>query len=130
VGRSARGGRLRIGASHRFSRTTIESRWTVTAGSRYRAYAHFPSWGAHTVIEAVRRDGTRVPLTAGVRMRLADVGAVQVGRGYRVVPLRAPRGTVMRAVPVERQRTNPNPGPSLRVEVRRGELAVRIEPAA
>jgi hypothetical protein len=46
----------------------------------------------------------------------------------------APRGATLVATAVERQRTNPTPGPSLRVElVRRGAfhartLAVRLEP--
>jgi hypothetical protein len=86
------------------------------------------------VIEAVRRDGSRVSLAPGVRIRLADVAGVDVGGGYRIVPLRAPRGATLVAVRVGRQPTNPHPGPSLRVEmVRRGAfhertLAVRIEP--
>jgi hypothetical protein len=69
-----------------------------------------------------------------VRIRLAAVAHVDVGRGYRVVPLVAPRGATLVATNVERQPTNPNPGPSLCVElVRRGvfrerTLAVRLEP--
>ena len=59
---------------------------------------------------------------------------MDVGRGYRVIPLAAPRDATLVAVRVARQPTNPHPGPSLRVElVRRGRfhersLAVRIEP--
>jgi hypothetical protein len=55
---------------------------------------------------------------------------------YRVVPLAAPRDATLVAVAVAPQPTNPRPGPSLRVELRRrgalraGELGVRIEPEA
>jgi hypothetical protein len=134
-GTLTRGG-LRIRATHRFLPAAIESRWRVscTGRCRYRVRAHFPTWGARSVIEAVRRDGSRVRLGPGVRVRLAEVMSVDVGRGYRVVPLGRSRGATLVAVRVQRQRTNPHPGPSLRVElVRRGafherSLAVRIEP--
>ena len=132
-----RRGGLVARASHTFRPTAIESRWRVgcRGSCRYRVHAHFPTWGARSVIEAVRRDGSRVRLGPGVRIRLAGVRAIEVGPGYRVVPLRAPRGATLVTLRVARQPTNPDPGPSLRVElVRRGGfhdrvLAVRIEPA-
>ena len=86
------------------------------------------------MIDARRRDGTIVRLVPGTRIRLADVASLELGRGYRVVPLTAPRDATLVAIKVARQPTNPHPGPSLRVElVRRGRfhersLAVRIEP--
>ena len=131
-----RRGGLVVRASHTFRPRAIESRWRVacTGSCRHRVHAHFPTWGSRSAIEAVRRDGSRVRLGPGVRVRLAGVVAVHVGHGYRVVPLAAPRGATLVAVRVERQPTNPNPGPSLRVQlVRRGAfhervLAVRIEP--
>jgi hypothetical protein len=134
-GAVARGG-VRIRASHRFRPATIVSRWRATCAGRcrYRVRAHFPTWGAGSVIDAERRDGTHVRLVPGTRIRLADVTAVDVGRGYRVVPLAAPRDATLVAVRVARQPTNPHPGPSLRVELlRQGRfhersLAVRIEP--
>lgn len=128
-------GRVRIRSSHRFRTTAIESRWRVTCagGCRRRVDAHFPTWGAGAQINVVRRDGTRVPLTR--RFRLSEAAALELGRGYRVVPLHAPRGATLVVVPVARQPTNPHPGPTLRIELARGEtfrlrvLAVRIEPA-
>ena len=67
-------------------------------------------------------------------VRLADVDALELGRGYRLGPLERPHGASLSAVRVARQPTNPHPGPTLRVElVRRGgfhlrSLAVRIVP--
>ena len=136
-----RGG-LRIRSTHRFRRNTIESRWRVTCRGpcrRYRIRAHFPTWGAAAVVEAIRRDGTRVPLgEPGARVRLGEVNALALGRGaaggYRLVPISgAPRATLF-TVQAKPQRTNPSPGPSLVVELvtqgrlRAQTLAVRIEP--
>ena len=137
-GTVSRGG-VRIRAAHRFRATAIESRWRVacTGPCRYRLRAHFPTWGAGAEIHAVMRDGTRVRLApGGRRVRLASIEAFELGRGYRVVPLSAPRGARAVAVAVGRQPTNPRPGPSLRVELVRGgafherSLAVRIVPSA
>jgi hypothetical protein len=131
-------GRLRIRASHRFRATSIESRWRVTCagGCHRRVHAHFPTWGADAEIQAVRRDGTRIRLMpGGPRVRFSTVRAVELGRGYRVVPLSRPRTATLDVIAVDRQPTNPHPGPTLRVElVHRGAfhsraLAVRIEPA-
>lgn len=77
-----------------------------------------------------------MPLTpGGPHVALADVAVLELGSGYRVVPLGAPRAATLTAIAVARQPTNPHPGPSLQVELaRRGgfhrrTLAVRIEPA-
>jgi hypothetical protein len=132
-----RGG-VRIRATHRFRAATIVSRWRVTCRGRCRfsVRVHFPTWGA-AIITAVGRDGMRVPIVPGAaRARLADVAALELGRGYRVVLLERPPGATVSAVRVARQPTNPHPGPTLRVElVRRGafhlrSLAVRIVPTA
>ncbi|HET8755940.1 MAG TPA: hypothetical protein VFM58_08020, partial [Solirubrobacteraceae bacterium] len=132
----SRGG-VRISATHSFRAAAIVSRWQVTCDGRcrYRVRAHFPTWGAAT-ITAIGRDGTRVPLLPRARrVPLTDVAAVELGRGYRLVPLARPRGATLSAVRVARQPTNPRPGASLRVElVRHGafhrrSLAVRIVPA-
>jgi hypothetical protein len=134
-GSASRGG-VRISATHRFRAATIVSRWRVTCHGRcrYRVRVHFPTWAAAT-ITVIRRDGTRLRLEAGAPgVRLADVAALELGRGYRVVPLERPRGATLTAIRVARQRTNPHPGPTLRVELaRRGafhqrSLAVRIVP--
>jgi hypothetical protein len=128
---TVRRGRVRILSSHRFRPTAIESRWRVTCAGSCRPIAHFPTWGAGAAIQAVRRDGTRVELTpGGTRLRLSEVAELELGRGYRVVPLAAPRAATLVAVEVARQPTNPHPGPTLRVELGRGRtLAVRIEPS-
>jgi hypothetical protein len=136
-GTVSRGG-VRVQATNRFRAATIVSRWRVTCRGRcrYRVRVHFPTWGAAT-ISAVRRDGTRMRLVpGGPGIRLADVAVLELGHGYRVVPLERPGGARLTAVSVARQPTNPHPGPTLRVElVRRGAfheraLAVRIVPAA
>jgi hypothetical protein len=140
---TVRRGALRIRSIHRFTRNAIESRWHVTCAGRcrrYRVRAHFPTWGAGARIDVVRRDGTRLRLagpgaTPGTRVALSDIAAVELGHAYRVIPLRRPRAATLVAVAVNRQPTNPHPGPSLRVElVRHGpfherSLAVRIEPS-
>jgi hypothetical protein len=135
-GSVSRGG-VRISATHRFRPATIVSRWRATCQGRcrYRVRVQFPTWGAAT-ITAIGRDGTRRELQPGAaRVRLADVATLELGRGYRLVPLERPRGATLSAVRVARQRTNPHPGPTLRVELaRRGpfherSLAVRIVPA-
>ncbi|HEX5621053.1 MAG TPA: hypothetical protein VFX51_21700 [Solirubrobacteraceae bacterium] len=134
-GSVSRGG-VRINATHRFRAATIVSRWQVTCQGRcrYRVRVHFPTWGAAT-ITAIRRDGTPLRLEPGAsEVPLADVAALELGHGYRLVPLDRARGAVLSAVRVARQPTNPHPGPTLRIElVRRGafhqrSLAVRIVP--
>jgi hypothetical protein len=66
----------------------------------------------------------------GAHLRLSDVHEVELGAGYRVVPLTAPSGSTLEAVAVSRQPTNPLPGPGLRVRFGSGgTLAVRIVPS-
>jgi hypothetical protein len=124
-------GRVRIRSAHRFRAASIESRWRVSSPGRRRVIAHFPTWGADARITAIRRDGTRLALApGGPDMRLSDVGELELGSGYRVVPLRAPRGATLTAVAVARQPTDPHPGPTLRVAfLSRRTLAVRIVPS-
>src|SRR6185369_7310219 len=103
---------VHILAAHRFREATIVSRWRVTCRGRcrYRVRVHFPTWGAST-ITAVRRDGTRTRLVpGGTGARLADVAALELGHGYRLVPLEAPAGARLSAISVARQPTNPHPG--------------------
>src|SRR5262245_51821856 len=109
----------------------------VLRGSGLRAgpFHVLEARGAGSAIHAVRRDGTRVRLIAGgPRVPLAGVSALELGAGYRVVPMSAPRAATLAAVAVSRQPTDPHPGPSLQVELaRRGgfhqrTLAVRLEP--
>jgi hypothetical protein len=124
-------GRVRLRSSHRFRAASIESRWKVSSPGLRRVVAHFPTWGADARITAIRRDGMRVALApGGAHVRLSEVGELELGQGYRVIPLRAPRGATLTAVAVARQPTNPHPGPSLRVAFTSGRtLAVRIEPS-
>jgi hypothetical protein len=137
---------LRIDAAHRFHRDWIQSRWRVSCTSRcgpHRVRAHFPTWGANAVIDAVRRDGSVVRLAGpGIRrpgaFPLSHVTQVRLGSlgqgGYRLVPrTESPRATLL-AVPASPERTNPHPGPSLAIELvprqrfHRRTLAVRIVP--
>jgi hypothetical protein len=124
-------GRVRIRASHRFRAASIESRWKVTGPRRRRVVAYFPTWSAGARITAAPRDGAQVAVApGGAPVHLSDVGELQLGTGYRLVPLSVPRGATVTAVAVARQPTNPHPGPSLRVAFDSGRtLAVRIEPS-
>jgi hypothetical protein len=125
--RAARG--VRVEASHRFLPESIESGWRVTCArgcASRRVRAHFPTWGDDAVIDVVRRDGSRVRLGGpgadpDARVRLAEAERIELGRGerggYTLVPQGGPDGAVLTATAARPQRTNPDPGPRLDIEL-------------
>ena len=129
--------RLRVTTSHRFSASAIETRWRVArlrGTARLRADALLPSWGRDARIVAVRRDGSRVSLRAQP-VTLGSVARFEViseRSGYVAIPLSRPAGAVARLLAPSRQSSNPDPGPTIAVEIasgarwRNSAFAVRI----
>jgi hypothetical protein len=130
-------GRFRAVTSHRFTRSSIETRWLLErryGRARLRADALLPTWGSKARVVAVLRDGSRLSVRAGaVRLsRVARFEMVSERGGYDVLPLTRPAGAVARVLLPWRQSSNPDPGPTLAVELaqgsawRRARFAVRI----
>jgi hypothetical protein len=126
---------VRVRVRHRFGRAVIRERWTVDCARRCAARATFPTWGSDAVIEILLEDGRRVRLAgrgaaAGATARLGEVARVQLGRGYTVTPVRGPARARLSAVATRPQRTNPDPGPSLAIDLPRGRagLSVALRP--
>jgi hypothetical protein len=131
-------GRFRAVTSHRFTPTTIETHWLLErryGAARLRVDALLPSWGAAVArVVAVLHDGTRVSLrTSAIRLaRVERFEITSAHSGYVVVPLRRPAGAVARVLMPSRQSSDPDPGPTLAVELahgsrwRRARFAVRI----
>jgi hypothetical protein len=93
-----------------------------------------PSWGKAARVAALLRDGSRVSLRVSA-VRLARVARFEITSahsGYTVVPLRRPAGAVARVLEPARQSSNPDPGPTLAIELahgatwRRARFAARI----
>lgn len=135
---SVTGAGVRITAAHRFGAAAITTRWRVDAGGRrVTVDLHLPTWGPSTRVRAERRRGNPVVLRArrGRALRLDAVRRLRLGyRGYEATVTGAPRGARVRAIPARRQRTNPRPGPTVRVRLaagrRTGTLSVttRLQP--
>ena len=130
-------GRFRAVTSHRFTATSIETRWRLArlrGRARLNAFALLPSWGRGSRVVAVLRDGSRVSLRSRsvALARVARFEVASLHSGYVVVPLRRPAGAVARVMLPSRQSSAPDPGPTLAIELARGaswrraRLAVRI----
>jgi hypothetical protein len=121
--------RLSVTTRHRFTEDSIEESWTVRrrfGGKRYDVEVLFPSWGRNASIDAQLDDGTVVPLAdhgaPQGAVNMADVARFNVRGergGYYVTPLGEPGGQAT-AVRVDRQRSAPKAGPTLKVILRRG----------
>ena len=83
-------------------------------------------------VVAVLRDGTRLSLRGGRRAPLAcrAVRDREPHSGYTVVPLRRPAGAVARVLHPSRQSSNPDPGPTLAIEIAQGSTWRRARFAA
>jgi hypothetical protein len=134
---TAVGGGARVTSRHRFTATAITSHWTAVCatGRCERARILFPTWGAGAVITAVHSDGSGTVIEPGARLPLDDIDQLRLGTGYTVEPLIRPAHARLRTVAVEPQATDPDPGPTLAVEVtgrplRHLAFAARIVPAA
>ena len=132
---SVTAGRFTAVTSHRFTASTIETNWLLErryGSARLRADILLPSWGAAARVVAVLRDGSRVSLRAGA-VRLARVARFEIASlhsGYKVVPLRRPPGAVARVLHPSRQSSNPDPGPTLAIELAQGSTWRRARFAA
>jgi hypothetical protein len=134
---SVSAGRFRAVTSHRFTPTTIETNWLLerTYGrARLRADVLLPSWGAASArVVAVLRDGARVSLRGAGAVRLARVVRFEIASthsGYTVVPLRRPADAVARVLHPSRQSSNPDPGPTLAIQLAQGSAWRRARFAA
>jgi len=118
-------GRFRATTAHRFTPSSIETRWRLDrryGRARVSASVLLPSWGRAARVVAVLRDGTRVSLRAGA-VRLARIARFDVESergGYTAVPLRRPVGAVARTLHPSRQSSAPDPGPTIAIELARG----------
>jgi hypothetical protein len=120
-------GRFRAVTSHRFTPSTIETNWRLErryGHARLRADVLLPSWGIATArVVAVLRAGSRLNLRAAGALRLSRVARFEIASaesGYTVVPLRRPPGAVARVLLPSRQSSDPDPGPTLAIEIAQG----------
>jgi hypothetical protein len=130
-------GRFQAVTSHRFTPSTIETNWRLErryGRARLRVDVLLPSWGtANARVVAVLRDGTRLSLRAGGAVRLSRVARFEVTSthsGYTAVPLRRPSGAVARVLLPSRQSSDPDPGPTLAIEIAQGSTWRRARFAA
>ncbi|MET0818403.1 MAG: hypothetical protein ABWZ67_12645 [Solirubrobacteraceae bacterium] len=121
---SVTGAGVRITAAHRFGPSSITTHWRVDAGGRpVTVDLHLPTWGPSTRVRAERRRGRPVTLRrhGGRALRLEAVRRLRLGRrGYEATVTGAPDGARVRAIPARGQRTNPRPGPTVRVRLAAG----------
>ena len=119
-------GRFRAVTSHRFTAAFIDTYWRLDrlrGRARLRADVTFPSWGRDASVTALLRDGTRVRISAGREVALAAIVRFEISSarsGYAVAPLRRPQGAIARVILPSRQSSQPDPGPTLAIEVARG----------
>ena len=130
-------GRFRAVTSHRFTPSTIETNWRLErryGRARLRVDVLLPSWGATSArVVAVLHDGTRLNLRAAGALRLSRIARFEIESaqsGYTVVPLRRPAGAVARVLLPSRQSSNPDPGPTLAIEIAQGSTWRRARFAA
>ena len=119
-------GRFRAVTSHRFTAAFIDTYLRLDrlrGRARLRADVTFPSWGRDARVTALLRDGTRVRIGIGRAVALDTIVRFEIssaGSGYAVAPLRRPRGATARVILQTRQPSQPDPGPTLAIEVARG----------
>jgi hypothetical protein len=119
-------GRFRAVTSHRFTGAFIDTYWRLDrlrGRARLRADVTFPSWGHDASVSALLRDGTRVRISAGRAVALDTIVRFEISSarsGYAVAPLRRPRGAIAHVIIPTRQSSQPDPGPTLAIEVARG----------
>jgi hypothetical protein len=119
-------GRFRAVTSHRFTGAFIDTYWRLDrlrGRARLRADVTFPSWGRDAGISALLRDGTRVRISAGRAVALDTIERFEISSarsGYAVAPLRRPHGAIAHVILPARQSSQPDPGPTLAIELARG----------
>src|SRR3954470_17794103 len=121
--------------NHRFTPRFIDESWSLR---RVRGSAHltasvlFPSWGSRTARGgAGLKDGTRVSVAArAVSLdRVAYFQVVSEHSGYVIVPRSRPAGAVARVIGTARQSSDPDPGPTLAIELARRPTFRSVGPA-
>ncbi len=119
-------GRFRAVTSHRFTGAFIDTHWRLDrlrGRARLRADVTFPTWGRGAAVSALLRDGTRVRIGAGRAVALAAIVRFEIASarsGYTVTPLRRPQGAMAHVILPTPQSSQPDPGPTLAVEIARG----------
>jgi hypothetical protein len=128
---------VEIRTRHAFDASGITTAWTTRTPARGTAEVFFPSWTGASRVVAELRDGRVLALRAGVRgPRLGAVARFRIGRDcagdYVVEPRRGPGDARVGVVRPRREPTNPHPGPSLRIRLGGGDVALtaRVEPVA
>jgi hypothetical protein len=125
---------------HRFQANHIELNWRLRRRSptKLSAEVMLPTWG-RGLVQAVMRDGSVYPLERGGSVRLTDVlhfWLTGSDGGYVVVASNYLPQATARAAHPPRQRSNPNTGPSLAVQLvpasawKRLGCTVRLAPAS
>jgi hypothetical protein len=136
---SAQSDHASVEVQHTFASDRIVCRWTIArrGGEELGAQVRFPSWDRSARITA--GDGTRV--TTGGRRQLGSTTTFSIVNGaqqgsYDVRIVSAPDGTVVTAADVAPESSQPNPGPSLVLELapvsawKRLALVVEIVPTS
>ena len=130
-------GRFQAVTSHRFTASTIETNWRLErryGRARLGVDVLLPSWGARSArVVAVLHDGSRLSLRGVGALRLSRVARFEITSehsGYTVVPLRRPPGAVARVLLPSRQSSDPDPGPTLAIEIAQGSTWRRARFAA
>ena len=116
------GGGFRVTTTHRFTPSFVDTRWTIRGGTR-RASTDvlFPSTGKGATVTAVLRNGRRV-LVGSTRIALSRIHHFEIRSahaGYTVTPLRRPKGATAHTVKPSRQKSAPDPGLTLGIQVSR-----------
>jgi hypothetical protein len=124
---SARG--LQADVTHRFTSGFVDTTWVVRRRSgRYSVDALFPSWGNEARVDALLRTG-RVVTVTGAKLALAGVDRFLVHSsrsGYAVIVRRAPQGAVAHLLRTLPQPSDPDPGPTLAIELAHRSRAGRV----
>jgi hypothetical protein len=107
-------------SGYRFTPASIAARWSAR-GHNGTASVTFPSWGQDANVSARLCDGHIVALGRTALENICELRVRSSRSGY-LVALATP--VIARLVPVPRQPSNPNPGPS--VEVLLGPLPARL----
>jgi hypothetical protein len=117
--------------NHRFTPRFIDESWSLkrTRGSAHlTASVLFPSWGSRSArVVAVLKDGSRVSVAArAVSLKRVDYfQVVSEHSGYVIVPRSRPAGAVARVLHPSRQSSDPDPGPTLAIELARKSSSFR-----
>ena len=120
---------------HRFTRSFVETSWTVRrrAGrSRLSVDVLFPSRGDHAEL-GVERPGSRRRGVDRERTRVGEASFLVIESDHDasyVVVLRSSSELTARAVPTRPQRYEPDPGPTLAVELVRDHRLARVRLSA